>query len=457
MPDTIASNSQIVAAYRAKTPKSAAMAERAAEHLPSGIVHDGRYLTPYGTYVDHAQGPRKWDVDGNEYVDFFGGHGALLLGHNHPKVMAAVAEAMAQGTHFGANHIREVEWAERVCAMIPSAEKVRFTSSGTEATHMAVRLARAFTGKHRIVRIKTHFHGWHDHMTTGYASHFDGTPTAGVLDGVAGAVLLVEPGDIEGLRKALAEPDVAMMFVEPTGGSFGQIPILPEYLAAAREACTENGVILVFDEVITGFRVSPGGAQAEYGITPDMTTMAKILAGGLPGGAVAGRADILDRLDFGITADRKLEKIQHPGTFNANPVSAAAGITALDIIASTDACQTANDTAASLRAGFNKVLKEEGVPWASYGTFSGFHFHMNPAAPVDDPDSFDANAVPYATLKAKPPELVRKFRLAMLINGVDLGAWPGGLLSNTHGAAEVDQTLAAFRESLAMLRKEGEI
>ena len=456
MPDTMPSNSPIVAAYRAKTPTSAKFAARASQVLPSGIVHDGRYIAPYGPYADHAKGPRKWDVDGNEYVDFFGGHGALLLGHNHPTVMAAIAEALAQGTHFGANHLREVQWAERVCQMVPSAEKVRFTSSGTEATHMAVRLARAYTGKHRIVRLRTHFHGWHDHMTTGYSSHMDGTATAGVLEGVAQAVLLVDPGDIEGLRRALAEPDVALMFVEPTGGSFGNVPISKEYLQAAREACTEHGVVLVFDEVITGFRVSPGGAQAEYGITPDMTTMAKIIAGGLPGGAVAGKAAILDRLDFELTAKNQQEKIQHPGTFNANPASAAAGVAALDIIATTDACKRANETAATLRRKFNEVLAEENVGWAAYGTFSGFHFYMNPQAPAE-PLSFDATALPYTVLKAKPAELVRKFRLAMLVNGVDLGAWPGGLLSATHGEAEIEHTIGAFRESLAMLHKEGEI
>ena len=186
MPDTLTTNSPIIAAYRAATPGSAAAAERASRLFPSGVTHDSRYIEPYGLYITHAQGPRKWDVDGHCYVDYFGGHGALLLGHCHPKVVEAVNRQIARGTHFGASHETEIAWAEWVMKLVPSAERVRFTSSGTEATLMAVRLARAFTGKSKLIRFKHHFHGWHDHMTSGYASHFDGSPTPGVLSGVAG-------------------------------------------------------------------------------------------------------------------------------------------------------------------------------------------------------------------------------------------------------------------------------
>ena len=185
-------NSRIVAAYKARTPHSGALAMEAAGLLPSGIAHDGRHIDPYGIYVEHAAGPRKWDVDGNEYVDYFGGHGALLLGHNHPAVTKAVQGALAQGTHFGANHPAEIAWAGAIKRLVPSVERVRFTSSGTEATLMAVRLARAFTGRPVIVRFRGHFHGWHDHMTSGYSTHFDGTPTAGVVQGVADNVRLID-------------------------------------------------------------------------------------------------------------------------------------------------------------------------------------------------------------------------------------------------------------------------
>ena len=185
MPDTLTTNSPIIAAYRAATPGSAAASEKASRLFPSGVTHDSRYIEPYGLYITRAQGPRKWDVDGNCYVDYFGGHGALLLGHSHPKVVEAVKQQIERGTHFGASHETEIAWAEWVLKLVPSAERVRFTSSGTEATLMAVRLARAFTGKSKLIRFKHHFHGWHDHMTSGYASHFDGSPTPGVLSGVS--------------------------------------------------------------------------------------------------------------------------------------------------------------------------------------------------------------------------------------------------------------------------------
>ena len=199
-PSDTLSNSGIVAAYTSRTKGSAELAAQAATLLPSGITHDARNQDPYGIYVTRAEGPHKWDVDGNRYIDFYGGHGALLLGHRHPVVTTAVTEALAAGTHFGANHPREVRWAQAIQRLVPSVERVRFTSSGTEATLMAVRLARAFTGKDTLVRFKGHFHGWHDHMAGGYTNHFDGTATPGVLSGVAAKTLLLPPGDIAAAR-----------------------------------------------------------------------------------------------------------------------------------------------------------------------------------------------------------------------------------------------------------------
>ena len=283
------SNSRIEAAYREHTRRSAALAREAQELFPSGITHDGRRLNPYTIYVDRAEGPRKWDVDGNEYVDYFGGHGALLLGHHHSEIDRAVAGALARGTHFGASHEGEVRWAQAVKALVPSTERVRFTASGTEATHLALRVARAATGRRKVVRFRTHFHGWHDHMAHGFASHFDGTPTPGVLEGVAGSVILLDPDDESAMRETFAQdPDIAAVILEPTGASFGLVPVRPSFLEALREASEAAGAVLVFDEVVTGFRVSPGGAQGEFGILPDLSTFAKILAGGLPGGALGG-------------------------------------------------------------------------------------------------------------------------------------------------------------------------
>jgi glutamate-1-semialdehyde 2,1-aminomutase len=451
-----AAGAGIVAAYRERTPRSEQLAADAIELMPSGIAHDVRFLKPYGIYIDHAKGSRKWDVDGNEYVDYFGGHGSLILGHNHPTVIAATRAALEQGTHFGANHEREVRWAELVCELIPSAERVRFTSSGTEATLMALRLARASTGKPRIVRFLTQFHGWHDHMTTGHANHFDGTATAGVLADVANNVILLPPGDEGALRQTLAShDDIACVIVEPTGTNFGTAPLAPSFLSVLRDETSKHDVLLIFDEVITGFRVSPGGAQAEFGIMPDLTTLAKILAGGLPGGAVCGRRDILDELDFEVAACKQREKIIHPGTYNANPLSAAAGIATLELVGSTDACKRANATAAALRTRLNEVLAETGAPWAVYGTFSGVNLFLNPQRRPIDPLQFDASALDFREILSNPPELARLVRLALLSHGVDLNSRLTGLTSAAHNADDIAVTAAALEASIAMLRDDG--
>ena len=457
MADTFLSNSKIVAAYRERTGASERLMDEARDLFPSGITHDSRYLLPYGIYVTRAEGGHKWDVDGNEYIDYFGGHGALLLGHNHPDVLAATRAALDNGTHFGANHDVEIRWAQMIQKLIPSAERVRFTSSGTEATHMAFRLARAHTGRRKVIRFRTHFHGWHDHMTSGYSSHFDGSPTPGVVPGVVEDLILLTPGDVDELRETLAsDDDVAAVILEPTGSGFGIIPIAPGFLASLRELTAAHGVVLIFDEVITGFRVSPGGAQAHYDVIPDLTTLAKILAGGLPGGAVVGRKEILDHLDFEMSESRGQEKIQHQGTFNANPLSAAAGVAALEIVGSTDACDRANAYGAALRARVNEMFEAEDVPWAVYGTFSGIHTFMNPQKRKIRATAFDPFDYSYEELKANSPELVNKLRLAMLVNGVDLSG-SDGLFSMAHTDDDLARTVDAFRESMIMLRREGEL
>jgi glutamate-1-semialdehyde 2,1-aminomutase len=450
-------NITLAAAYEAATPGSAALAAKARTLLPSGIAHDSRHFDPYPIYVDRALGANKWDVDGNRYVDYFGGHGALLLGHNNPRVMEAVHAQLDRGTHFGACHALEVRWAELICRMVPSAERVRFTSSGTEATLMALRLARAFTGRQKLVRVRGHFHGWHDHMTSGHVNHFDGTPTTGVVGGVADNVLLVDPNDTEGVTALFSDhKDIAAIILEPTGANFGRMPIKPQYLATLRALTRASGAMLIFDEVVTGFRVAPGGAQAALGVTPDLTTLAKILAGGLPGGAVAGRKDLLDLLDFAQTKSTGTEKINHPGTFNANPMSAAAGIATLETIATTDACARANAYGEKLRARMNEVLEDEKVSWAVHGSYSGFHVFTNPQGARITPSDFDASAfIPSMLGKVRGEGITSQVRLGLLVNGVDLNAGPSGTISATHGEEEMAITVDAFRATIRALRREG--
>jgi glutamate-1-semialdehyde 2,1-aminomutase len=454
------SNSPIVAAYVAATPGSAADYARARELFPGGVTHDSRYVRPHPLSILRAEGARKWDVDGRGYVDYAGGHGALILGHAHPEVTARVAAQLALGTHYGANHGLEIRWAGLIQALVPSAELVRFTNSGTEATLMALRLARAATGRPKLLRLRGHFHGWHDHMAFGVANHFDGTPTPGVLPELSSNVLLADPNDEAGLRALLeAEGDqVAAAILEPTGSTYGQVPLRPEFVHLLRAETAKRGIVLVFDEVVTGFRVARGGAQEALGIRPDLTTLAKVLAGGLPGGAVVGRRDLLELLDPERAEARGVEKVPHQGTYNANPLSAAAGIATLELIRDSDAVARVHATAATLRAALNDVLEEERVPWAVYGTHTGFHIFTNPRGLPIGPRNFDPLALGYAELKVPRGHMaVTKLLLAMRTEGVDVPNWPGGPVSAAHGPAEVAETVAAFRTALRALRAEGEI
>ncbi len=456
MADDHRSESKILATYRARTPRAAELYRKARGVLPGGIVHDSRRMSPYGIYGDHALGSRKWDIDGNEYVDYFGGHGSLLLGHQHPQVLAAIQAQLNKGMHLAAAHELEVEWASLIQDMVPSVERVRFTSSGTEATQLAMRLARAATGRRRVVRFLTHFHGWHDQVAGGVHDHFDGSPNAGVLEQVADNTTLLAPNDVAAVERVIAgSKDVAAVMLEPLGSSSGIVPTPPEVLGALREITKKHGVLLIFDEVVTGFRVAPGGAQAFYDVTPDLTTMAKILAGGMPGGAVGGPKDILDWLDHAAATAAGREHINHHGTHNAHPVSAAAGIATLNIIRGSDACAKASATAAVLRKAMNEVLEVEGVPWAVYGVHSFFNIYSNPRGHAIKPTAFDAGTLTVDSLKGRDEAMLGKLRLAMLNNGVDLKGWRGGLLSAAHTQADVEFTVDAWRKSLRALKEEG--
>lgn len=439
--------------FLAQTPGSARLAKQARRMMPSGISHDAWDMRPHQIYVDRADGARKWDVDGNEYVDYFGGHGSLVLGHNHPKIRAAIEGQLARSTHYGACHALGLRWAELVVQLVPSAEKVRFTGSGGEATLMAARIARATTGRPKLLRFTGHFHGWNDHMTSGYNSHFDASPTIGVVPGVSDELLLCHVNDEETIKRVFERhSDIAGAILEPTGAHYGRIPIRETFLKLLRQLCADSGSVLIFDEVVTGFRVSPGGAQAVLGITPDLTCLGKALGGGLPCGAVAGRADLMDALDVEATHRSGVERIQHTGTFNANPLSAAAGVAALELIATSDACERANDYAEKMRHGLRAVLKEEGVRWPVYGEYSTFHVFPEITEGFDPADAGDIimNAAPRA-------DMMRKLRLGMLVNGVDMNGQIWGFTSAAHGASELDKTVSAFAMTIHAMKREGDI
>lgn len=434
--------------YAAEFAASRRLHERAKAVFPNGVTHDLRHLEPFPVYIERAQGSHKWDVDGHELIDYWSGHGALLLGHSHPQVVAAVQEQMARATHPGACHALEIEWGQLVQKLMPSAQRLRFVSSGTEATLMALRLARIFTGRPRVLKFAGHFHGWHDFVIPASDLPYDGSPMPGIPRELGVEPVVVPPNDPDAVDEALkSDPSIGCVIVEPTGGHFGTVPVRGEFLHTLRDLTTKHGKLLIFDEVITGFRVHPGGAQGHYGITPDLTTLAKILAGGLPGGCVAGRADILAHLEF----RPGQPKMKHPGTFNANPLSAAAGIATLNLVADGQPQRQASAMAKLLRAGLNQLFAKRNADWIAYGEFSGFRILPGYDGPRPQDDSF----IPYAgdpnkLEAARNPQFTHTFRRAMLLNGVDLPGF-GGMTTAAHTEADVERTVAAVGGSLEML------
>ncbi|PYM26605.1 MAG: aspartate aminotransferase family protein [Candidatus Rokuibacteriota bacterium] len=446
----VTTSPKLADAYTDALPASRALYERARKLFPDAVTHDNRRMQPFPLYVERAEGAFKWDVDGHRYIDYWMGHGALLLGHNPPAVRDAVREQAGKGTHYGACHPKEVEWGEWVQRLVPSAERVRFTASGTEATHMAVRLARAFTAKKHVVKFAGHFHGWHEGLEIGVRAPYEAEPEAGQLAEVVELVTVLPPNDLVAVRERLADGDVAAVIVEPTGGHFGSVPMPASFVRALRAETQRAGALLIFDEVVTGFRVAPGGAQQLLGVKPDMTTLAKILAGGLPGGAVVGREDVLGHLATRPGA----QKIAHHGTFNANPLTAAAGVAMLSAVADGQAIRTANAQAAKLRHGLNEILAREKVAWKIYGEHSDWKIFFNAGAPPRDGGDQAVADVDWRRLDAKEPERSRALRQALILHGVDFNG-ARALVSTCHTDAVIEETLAAFDTAIRTLREEG--
>jgi glutamate-1-semialdehyde 2,1-aminomutase len=435
--------STLEARYLASNPKSKTLFERGLTSFPGAITHDIRFLRPYPVYVERAQGARKWDADGHELIDGFMGHGALLLGHNHPDVVAAVKAQVERGTHYGASHELEVRWAELVRALIPSAEKVRFTASGTEATHLAMRLARAATGRPIIAKLEGHYHGWHDQVEAGVYAPYDVPISTGIPSATLATVAVVPDADLDAMERRLRGGDVAGIILEPAGGGSGQHPTTRAYLQGLRDLATRYGAILIFDEVITGFRYAPGGAQQYHGVTPDVTTLAKILAGGLPGGAVVGKGAILDQMAFTGDARRdRFERVAHAGTYNANPLCASAGIACLTQIKTGEPHRKANAAGERLREGMREAVRRHGLEGqvSLFGETSIFNYDIQ----VRQADGGLAPA---------PPRVYHALRLGMLEAGADIPA-KHGWLSMAHTEADIDRMVEAFDHALAAMRQE---
>ena len=433
--------------YIAKHPGSAQRYEESVTIFPGGVTHDSRYATPFPLFMTHGEGPRKWDVDGNEYIDYVSGHGALLLGHSHPAIAEAVSRQIQRGTHLGASTDEELRWAKAIKALMPAVEKVRFHSSGTEATLMAMRLARAYTGKNKIIKLQDHFHGWHDYAMAGSDRSAPGIP-----DSSFGTMIIVPPGDLAAVEDSLnRDDDIAGLILEPTGAHMGQMTFdVPVYLKGLRELADRHEIVLIFDEVVTGFRASPGGVQVLYDISPDLTTVAKIVAGGLPGGAVGGKADIIDMIAHrGDPEWDNVRRVYHPGTFNANPLSAAAGAVALEMLATQPINERADAMAARLKAGFNEVLGRLEIPGHVHGIASMLHVVLADCGG----DISNLSHREIAQVAASPATTAMKRGLQN--RGVDIMGRETILVSGVHNEGDIDQTVEAFADTMAAVRAEG--
>ena len=443
----------ILERYAQKFGKSLEWHRRGESLFAGGISQLTRYKTPFPIYYERAEGAFKYDMDGNPIIDYLMGSGSLIMGHSPPEVASAIAEQAPKGTLLTGAMPHEVRYAEAVKRRMPSLERIRFTNSGTESTYLAVRLARAYTGKTKIVKFKDHFHGWHDYVTPESEMSLGGIPQA-ALDTV-----IVAPVDAAAVSRILSEDDdIAAVIVECHGAHYGTYPLQnPQFLQDLRDLTERHGVVFIMDEVITGFRLSPGGAQVRWSLEPDLTTMSKIMGGGQGGAAVGGKAEIIDLLaSSGDPEWDKTHQVAQSGTFSANPVTAVAGIATLEAIATKGINARADTLAQRLKDGLNEAFIQNEVVGHARGIASIVHLNLGADCDCDR----GICTMPHAEIRrtSTPFEKTRLFRQAMLVNGVELMGGMGGpsfMASTAHDEDLIDQTVEAFSQSVKDLREEG--
>ena len=374
-----------------KTSRSKELYERACKVLPGGVSYGIRALPPYPFFVQRAQGVKLKDVDGNEYTDYWVGHGALILGHSPKKVIDAVKKQLHYGTHIGFSHLLETELAERIIRNVPSAEMIRYCASGTEANLYGTRLARGYTGRMKMLKIEGGWHGGYDSLHKAVSYPYNKSESAGLNPKTTEDTDAIPFNDLEVARKYLVTENYACIILEPVMGAAGFLAPEPGYLQGLREVCDKSNTLLIFDEVVTGFRLAPGGAQELYGVKPDLTILGKIIGGGFPIGAFCGSEEIMERID-----QRKYpkpeERVAHGGTFTGNPVSMVAGCTTLDLLKDGKIYISIDKLGRRMRDGLEDVFERGKLPATVTGVGSTFAIHFQSKIPRNAGDTARNNA-----------------------------------------------------------------
>ena len=416
----------------------------AARYIPGGVNSPVRAFGSVGgtpVFVREARGAYLFGENDRRYIDYVGSWGPMILGHAHPAVIAAVREAAGHGLSFGAPTKIETALASKVCEFFPSIEKVRFVSSGTEATMSAIRLARGYTGRDKIVKFEGCYHGHSDSLLVkaGSGALTIGVPTSpGVPAAVAEHTITLTFNDVDGVRTLFAAhgDEIAGIIVEPVAGNMNMVLPEPGFLEGLREVCDASGSLLIFDEVMTGFRVAPGGAQAAYGVTPDLTTLGKIIGGGMPVGAFGGRADVMDMI-------APTGPVYQAGTLSGNPVAMAAGLTTLELIREPGFYDALAARTAALVEGFEAAAAGAGIPVATARLGGMFGLFFTDADRVSS----------YRQVMACDGDRFKRFFHGMLEAGVYMApsAFEAGFVSAAHTEADVEETVAAARAVMAGL------
>jgi len=417
---------------------------QAQKYIPGGVNSPVRAFRAVGgepVFVERAEGAYFWGADGERYIDYVGSWGPMILGHAHKEVITAVQKAAEKGLSYGAPTLSETLMAERLCELVPSMEMVRMVSSGTEATMSAIRLARGYTGRDKIVKFEGNYHGHSDSLLVkaGSGALTFGVPSSpGVPAALAEYTLTLEYNNTEQLRETFAQmgDEIACIIVEPVAGNMNCIPPKPGFLETLREVCDEHGAVLIFDEVMTGFRVALGGAQAYYGVMPDLTTLGKIIGGGMPVGAFGGKKEIMSHIS-------PLGPVYQAGTLSGNPVAMAAGLKTLELISVPGFYDELSRRVELLCDGLKAAADEAGVPFITQhvGGMFGLFFTDQPAV------------TSYAEVTACDLERFKAFFHGMLKEGIYLApsAYEAGFVSMAHTDQDIEQTIEAARRVFATL------